>query len=250
MITQYLPFIIKSLVITILFILGLVTVQVFGISYPVSVTTSTRSSELAVVGEGSVEVTPDLALVRVGVRVSDVPTAEQARQQLNETNNAIIAAMEEQGIPAEDIQTSNYSIYPTYSYEDDTSSGFDGNVTIEIQARSPEMVADITNRATEAGANEIQGTEFRVDDTSVYREEAREKAIDDAREQAQKLADELGIRLGKVTNIVESSPGIPAYDMMQSRMADGSGGVAESVPDIEPGSQTIRSTVTLYFEKK
>lgn len=243
---------IKKIGITFFFLLiGLLAIDFLHISYPIEVTTTTRSSELAVVGEGKVEVKPDVAVVRVGITVNDVPTVQEARQKINETNNAIIAAMKELGISEEDIKTSQYSIHPSYDVKQDEVQTYDGNVSVEIKARSTDQVADITTRATEAGANDIYGTEFRVEDVSKYREEARNKAIEDARTQAQKLAKELGIRLGKVTNIVESSQGVPQPMMLRSAVAKESMGLgAGPEPDIEAGSQTIESTVTLYFEKR
>lgn len=244
-------FITKLGIVFAFFITGLFAIQFFDIAYPIEVTTTTRSSELAVVGEGKVQVEPDVAVVRVGITVNNAPTTEEARAQINETNNAIVAAMKELTIAEEDIMTSNYSIYPSYEFEGNEISGYNGNVSVEIKARSTDQVSDITTRATEAGANEVQGTEFRVENPSVYREEARNKAIEDARAQAQKLADELGIRLGKVTNIVESSPSSPAQPYMARGMAESAAGLGGGPePDIEAGSQTITSTVTLYFEKK
>ena len=62
-----------------------------------------------------------------------------------------------------------------------------------------------------------------------------------------KLTQALGIRLGRVVNIVESSPTFPPVYFTEAKQV-GLGG-APPRPDIEPGSQTITSTVTLYFEK-
>jgi uncharacterized protein YggE len=83
--------------------------------------------------------------------------------------------------------------------------------------------------------------------TKIGKTEVRAK-IANAKEQAQKLANTLGIKLGKVTNIIESSNdagGPIIYD----KMAAGMGGAAAN-PQIEGGTQEISSVVTLYFEKR
>ncbi len=229
----------------------LVLIKVFDISYPVTLVTSTRSTELSVTGEGKVEVSPDTAFVDAGVTVSDAATVEDAQKEMDEVNNNIISAMRKLGIAKADIKTSNYSIYPNYSPregEEDNISGYNGNVTITIKVKNVEVVSKVIEEATKAGANQVQGVRFTVDKPEKFREEARNKAIENARDQAKKLAKSLGIRLGKVTNIVESSPNqIIPYAFRSVQTYEGVGGAG---PQVEPGTQTITSVVTLYFEKK
>ena len=69
----------------------------------------------------------------------------------------------------------------------------------------------------------------------------------DAKKQAKELSNNLGIKLGKIVNLVESSSSrIPYYSAKGLSMD----AVSEQVPIIEPGTQTVTSTITLYFEKK
>ncbi len=233
---------------------GLALLSILNIAYPIRVTTSSVSSELSVVGEGKVEATPDVAFINTGISVSSANTAQDAQNQMNKVNNAIIDSLKRLGIEKEHIQTSDYSVYPIYDYESGGNeiTGYTGNATVRIKTNDIEQVSDIIQAATEAGANQINGTSFSVEDPAKYREEARQKAIDNAKEQAQSLANELGIKLGKVTNIVESSTrgGSPIYPMAEQMRSFGGVGAGGGGPDIEPGQQEIHSTVTLYFEKK
>lgn len=240
------------LIVVIIFVF-LFLIKVFDVSYPLTVTNMNKSAELSVVGEGKVDVVPDKALVNVGVTVQNITTVQEAQNSINETNNKLVQAMKKLGVKTGDIKTSNYSIYPNYSNQPlietrTTISGYNGNASISITVRKTTLVPQVLSAATEAGANEVQGVSYTVDDPNKAREEARNKAIDNAKEQAQKLAKTLGIRLGKITNIVESTPGdvYPVYKSMGLGSAEGVGGV----PDVQPGTQTITSTVTLYFEKK
>jgi hypothetical protein len=231
----------------------LVLVRVFNISYPVMVMQTNKSTELSVVGEGKVDVVPDTAHIDVGVNIANATTVEAAQSQITKTNNAVIAAMKKLGIAKENIKTSNYSIYPAYDYtagRGDTITGYTGNVTISIKTKNIAQVSQVIEESTKAGANQVQGTRFEVEDPDKYRKEARDEAIKNAKTQAQQLADSLGIKLGKVVNIVEysggsSSPIMPYAAEMSAKGMGGGGG-----PSIEPGSQTITSVVTLYFEKR
>ncbi|MEK7597095.1 MAG: SIMPL domain-containing protein [Patescibacteria group bacterium] len=231
-------------------ILGLLTIKFFNISYPMTIVSTTQSSELAVVGEGKVEVTPDTAYINAGITVDKASSVGEAQKKINETNNKIIDALRGIGIEKADIKTSNYSINPNYKYENNENrvDGYNGSVTIEIKVRNPQLASQVMETTTTAGANQISGSRFVVDKPELYREEARNAAIKNAKDQAQKIAKDLGIKLGKITNIVESSPDRSVLPIYAKSSAEGLGGGGG--PIIEQGSQTITSVVTLYFEKK
>ncbi len=240
---------ILAILITLLIVIGFM--RLFNLPIPIAVTTTTRSSELSVVGEGKVEVVPDMAYVDVGITVSRATTVESAQQEITTKNNAVLAAMQKLGIPKKDIKTSNYSIYPAYDYDDgrESLSGYNGNITISIKTPKVDQISEVIAQATAAGANQVQGTRFEVADPAKYREQAREKAIENAKEQAQKLAKDLDIILGKVVNVVEYSPGGPVGPMYaMEKLANGLGGGGG--PAVEPGTQTITTVVTLFYEKK
>lgn len=233
------------------FVVGLLFVIKFAdIGYPLHVSISNRSSELAVVGEGKVDVVPDIAYVDVGVTVNSQPTVEVAQNKLKETNNNIIEALKTIGIEEKNIKTVNYSVYPNYSYENNKStiSGYDGTATVSVKTKDTEQVSAIIETATNAGANQINNTRMVVESPEKYREVAREKAIQNAKDQANKVAKTLNIKLGKVTNMIESTSGGGSLfqgGAYAAREMGGGGG-----PTLEAGTETVTSVVTLYFEKK
>lgn len=239
-----------GILITIFSLLVLYFIKVFDISYPITIVTSTKSSELSVVGEGKIDVVPDIAYVDAGVSINNAVTVEEAQKNMDEVNNKIIQAMQGLGIKKTDIQTSNYSINPNYTYENNQNklSGYNGNASITIKVRTVSMVTKVIEEVTKAGANQIQGARFDVNSPESYREQARNLAIKNAKEQAQKIAQNLGLHLGKVVNIVESTPDQNpiVYPMATAKLGMGGGGGAQ----VEPGTQTISSVVTLFFERK
>lgn len=230
-------------------VIALFFIKTLDISYPLTVVNTTKASELAVVGEGKIEVTPDTAYVDAGITVDNRGTVSEVQQTMNTINNKIINVLRDMGIEKGDIKTSNYSVYPNYRYDNNvnTISGYNGNATIQVKVRNVQMVSQVIEEVTGAGANQIQGVRFSIDKPESYREQVRDMAIKNARAQAEKLAKDLGITLGKVSNIVESSPQsgspLPMYDRAMS--AGGGGG-----PEVEQGTQTLTSVVTLYFEKQ
>lgn len=243
----------KNLFLTTVFILILFSViKFFNISYPldINITNQSTTKELSVVGEGKIDVIPDTAYVELGILVENEPTVKKAQERIDEISNKIIKNLEELNIQEKNIKTSNYSIYPNYKYENNTStlSGYNGNATLTVKVKNTETVSKIISRATDAGANQVHGVRFTIDQPEIYREQAREKAIKNAKEQAEKIAKDLNIKLGKITNITESTPlnnDPQIYERMSAPFGGGGGG-----PRIEPGSQSVISIVTLYFEKK
>lgn len=232
-------------------LVGLVFIKELNISYPVRVTT-TQASDLSVVGEGKVAVVPDQARLEAGIMVVNARTVEAAQEEINEKNNAIVAALGALGVAKEDIKTSNYNVTPNQDFNMGASgqiTGYNGNVTVTITVRQVDLVPQITQEVTTAGANQVYNVNYTVENPEKYREEARNKAIENAKEQAEKMASSLGIRLGKVVNVVESSPtNGPVMPFERSLSMDAIGNAGG--PVLEPGSQEITSVVTLYFEKR
>ncbi len=223
------------------------------LSLPVMVQTSQVSSELAVVGEGKIDVLPDTAYIDVGVSFDSVNSADEAQKKLSDQNNKIVVAMKSLGISEENIKTTNYSVSPNYVYEGGKSkqSGFLGNATVTVKTDKIDLAGRIIETAANAGATQVGSARFVVDKPENYREQARDKAIANAKDQAQKLASSLGISLGAVTNIVESTPSSPPILYADKAMTSGAlGGAAGNAPDLQSGQQTITSTVTLYFSKR
>jgi uncharacterized protein YggE len=222
----------------------LYAVDTLGIAYPVRVTTTMRADELAVNGEGQVTVVPDSAAVTVGITVTAVPTTAAAQEAIAAASDKVIAAWTRQGIPKSDIKTLGYSISQNRVFTGGTTTvnGYDGNETLEAKTGNTATIPQLISAATAAGANEITGVQYTVDKPEQYRERARSAAITNAKNQAAALAKSLGLRLGKITNIVEASAPSPIP------FVGGMGG-AGTAPAVEAGTQTVTSVVTLYFEK-
>lgn len=233
-------------------LLTLLVVQWSGLSFPMRITMTTGSSaDFSVVGEGKIDVVPDTGYIDIGITVNKVASAEEAQNEIAEINNQLVEKMKSYGITKEDIKTTNYTVNPNYDYSSNSSGtiqGYNGSASLSIKVQKADELGEIAKAATAAGATDIYNTRFNIENPEKYREQARTKAIENAREQANKLATQLGIKLGRVTNVVESSNANPIYPMYSDlKMGMGGGGGAAN---LQPGQQTITSTVTLYFEKK
>lgn len=98
-------FVRNFIIATIVAVAALFTVKYFDISYPLTIVNTSRSTELAVVGEGKVEVSPDTAYVDAGITVDNRGTVKEVQDTINTINNKIINALRDMGIEKTDIKT-------------------------------------------------------------------------------------------------------------------------------------------------
>jgi uncharacterized protein YggE len=185
---------------------------------------------ITVVGEGKVTLEPDIARVNIGVETV-TSTVQAASAENRAAVEAVLAALEAQGIAEEDIQTSGFSIFAErYGPEGPLAEGdvryrVSNNVMVTI--RELDNVGTILDAAIEAGANNIYGVEFALDDPSSVESDARQQAVEDARAKAEELATLSGVALGElisVSEIIAGGGGFYAGNFAeQARMMGGGG---------------------------
>ncbi len=216
--------------------------------------------QVNVVGQGKVSYQPDTAEVTIGVQVDRAYSAELAMKQLNQKMEKIIAAIKAVEVPAEDITTQNFSLSPQYDYRDNvqTSGGYNANQQILAKVKnlnvSSEKLAKVIGEATKAGANQIVGINFSVSNLEELKQQARIKAIGDAKGKAGALADAAGVRLGKVVgwweNLIQA-PGVQNYNYGGYGGGEkGSGMGAGGSPVVPTGSQEIIIEVNVNYKVK
>lgn len=198
-------------------------------------------------GMGKVTATPDLARVTLGV-YSDGVTVAAVQQSNTSKMNAIIAAMKELGIKDADIQTSNYSLQPKIDWSNDRQRviGYTLSQTVTLKVRDLANVGDVLDKATSLGANDVNGVQFTIDDPTSLQDEARIKAINEAKKKAEALASATGLHIVKVVSFSESTPGVPMPIMYDAREANLAPQAANT--QIEAGSLDVNTNVSVTFE--
>lgn len=210
---------------------------------------------VSVTGQGKVAYQPDIAKVTLGVQIDKVAKADDALNQLNAKIKNVVAAVKAVGIADEDITTQNYSLYTQYDYVNSVSingggstsvvSGYNANEQVLVKvtdvANNKERLNKVIAEASKAGANQVLGIAFEPSNLEELKQQARLKAMADARSKARGLAGVAGVRLKKVVgwweNLVQA-PGIntPYYDG-KGGMGGGSG--ISATPTIPTGNQEI-----------
>lgn len=209
---------------------------------------------VSVDGIGKVTAKPDVAMVNIGI-ITEGNSVTQIQKDNTTKMNSITSAIKSQfKIEDKDIQTTNYSINPKYDYTSSVQKiiGYSINQSLNIKVRNFDNVGNILAKASELGANSVNGPQFVIDDSEIYKAQAREKAVAQAKEKAKVLADQVGINLGRIVSFSEGMGGNYPVPMMDSAAYGLGGGMATKsvAPDIQAGSEDIQVNVSISYEIK
>lgn len=201
---------------------------------------------IQVIGRSQVFTTPDIARITIGVRTEGDEAAEAVASN-NAAAQAVTDMIKEMGVAEKDIQTTNFSIYLRYEYNDRDRSS-DPTYIVEnsvlVTVRDLDKLGEVLDQVVGVGANSIYGVQFDVDDKTGSLAEARQAAVADARVQAEQLTQAAGVQLGAVKSInMETGYPSPVY-FDQVRMD----APAEAGVPISPGQVSVSVQVTIIYE--
>ncbi len=209
----------------------------------------TAAQGIAVSGEGTVSVRPDIALVNLGIEVT-AETVAGARDEAADAMQAMQDAMGDEGVADEDIQTQYFNIYPQYNYSESSGPQIIGYVVsnqVQVKVRNLDSVSAVLDASIEAGGDAVRvnGITFTVEDPDEFLGDARREAVTDARAKAEVLAEAAGVKLGTAISINESTNfgGDIYYPAADARMEGGLGGATP----VNPGEQELRVYVSVVF---
>ena len=190
---------------------------------------------------GEARVTPDRAQVLIGVQTR-AATAAQAGADNARKTRAVIDAVKARGIPAAQIATSEYNLYPEYDPQPREGPqlprviGYVANNTVRIEVRQLDQVGPVIDAALAAGANMVNTIQFFASNVDVARRAALAEAVVRARADADALAKAAGGSLGALLELNTQSPPVRPYPAERAMMRLSA---ADAQTPIEPGQQTL-----------
>jgi hypothetical protein len=213
---------------------------------PVQTITGTR---LDVVATGEVSRVPDIARISAGV-VTTAPTASAALQENARRMEAVRAALRRAGIADRDIQTSSINLYPDYRHDPQGSNpqiiGYRASNELSVRFRDIANAGRILDALVAQGANQINGPMLTIDKPEQALDEARTKAVANARARAELYARAIGKQVGRILSISEGGSNYAPPPMAMMRMRGES--MAASSTDVQPGEQTLTVALSVSFE--
>ncbi len=219
---------------------------------------------ITVSGTGEVVAVPDTAEFTYTIDET-APDVATAQSKATTVSNDIISYLTQQGIADTDIQTTSYTINPQYSYQQaacpvvangssagvycppgkQTITGYEVAQSVSVKVHDTSKAGDLLSGIGSKGASDVSGLTFTASNEKDLEAQARDKAIADARTQADRLASSLGVSLVRIVSFSENgnSP-MPVYARAMSV-----GAAAQApTPQIPAGQNTITSNVSVTYE--
>ena len=206
---------------------------------------------VTVAGTGEVKVQPDEIMVTLAVDVRD-KSLEQARKQNDDKVASILTYLKKYGVEPKHVQTAYMTVQPIYNNSEFSQAAPDFYIaqkTITVLVKKADKFDEMLSGVFKAGANRVDGIEFRTSELKKHREQARKLAVQAAKEKATQLTGELGTKVGRVYAISESTSGgnfpMPyrgVMNQMREAASMDAGGAT-----IAAGQITVSSTVEASF---
>lgn len=165
--------------------------------------TGFAAANITVSGTGKVTYTPDIGYVTVGVS-SDGQTAAEAWEKNRAIVEKIFAFLKSKGIEPKDMQTSGLNVSPKYHHVKDEPPrliGYTVSYDLRVTVRKLDEMGGLLDGMVTAGANRNVNVSFGCSDPEKFLDEARRKAVEEARKKAQIYASAAGAQLGSVISI-------------------------------------------------
>ncbi len=210
---------------------------------------------ISVSGSSTISSNPDTLIIVLGVE-SEAKTANDSLSQNSDSLNSVISALTNSVISEDDIQTSNFSIYPLYDSIKDSDgnwqqilNGYRVSNILLIQTDKINSAGDIIDAAVSSGANRVDNISFQLSDDKLQKisDDLIANAINDATQKAEKALVPLNQKIVGVKSVVIHDNTIPYYDSPMRASFDGFAESSMKSAPIMSGDEEITTNVSVVF---
>ncbi len=195
-------------------------------------------------GEGIVKRAPDRAWVTIAAE-SRAKTPGEVQKLNADAMSAVMQKLKGVGLPAEAIRTAAYELRPEFDYANNrqTLRGYVARNAIEVRVDDLPKLGEVLDVAVGAGATSVSGIRFDLKDRSGAEQMALQRAVADARAQADTAAQAAGLKVERVMRIeVHREASMPPPRPMLAMRAEMA---VSAEPPMAPGELEIKATVTI-----
>ena len=197
----------------------------------------------------SVEVAPDVATIGAGV-TTEAPTATEALRRNSAEMAKVIARIKALGVADKDIQTTGINLNAMYDYNQESGRqvfrGYQASNRVSVMLRKIEDTGMVLDALVAAGANDLNGPSFALENDTAAKDAARKRAFERAQAQAKAYADMLGYDGAKVLAIAENIEARgPVIELTASRLSVAK---ADAQPPVQPGMVSTGVSLTIKYE--
>jgi uncharacterized protein len=203
---------------------------------------------LSVTGTGIVTVQPDTAVVTLGVTTPTRDNAAAAAGDAANVMDAVIKAIKALGVEDKDIQTSTLALNGVYDYNSNPArlTGYQATNLVTVTVRDITQTGAVIDAATGAGATDVNGISFRLDDQTAAEASAREQAVLNARAKADTIAKAAGVEITGTISIVETGAPVPNPIYFEDSRAAGMAADQAPMP-VQGGTIDLTVSVAIVY---
>lgn len=225
---------------------------------------------LTVSAEGRTLRQPDLAVFTAGVTTQG-QTAAAALADNSRAMERVIAALRRAGIAERDIQTSNLSISPVYADPNRDAMmaarasgqpfippppeqqvpriiGYQASNQVSVRQRNLRDFGRVIDTLATAGANQINGPSFQMDDDRAALDEARLDAMANAKARADLYARATGLRVARILSISETGGYYGPPPVAFARTVAMDAAAPPPPAPVQPGELQLNTNVVVLYE--
>ena len=210
---------------------------------------------ISVSGTATASSSPDSLVIILGVE-SEAKTANESLSENSNSLNSVISSLTNSGLSEDDIQTSNFSIYPMYDSIKDFNGNWQQVLTgyrvsniLSIQTDKIDSAGDIIDAAVSSGANRVDNVSFQLSDDKYQKisDDLIADAINDATQKAEKALVPLKQKIVGVKSVVIHDNVVPYYDSPMRASFDGFAESSMKSAPIMSGDEEITTNVSVVF---
>lgn len=209
-----------------------------------------RATTLNLSSYGEVRTAPDMANITIGV-MTEARTAAEAIRLNAAKMTEVMASLRRAGINERDIQTSSISLNPQYVYQENQPprlNGYQASNQVNIRVLDLARLGQAIDATVAAGANQIHGISFGLQNPRAAEDDARRKAVEALKAKADLYAQATGHRISRLVTLSEGGgysapPPMPLLNMARAAQFD----AKESTP-VSGGELVVRIDISGLYE--
>jgi len=210
-----------------------------------SVQAKNEPSQIIVTGSGTVKAKADLAYVMIGVERTE-KTATAAQEKVAEKMTNVLASLAKLGLAKDNLETTDLDLRPNYDYKSRQRilTGYTASNQIRATVAKLDQLGEIIDTAISAGATNIRGINFTVNDPKPFKKAALNQAVKAAKAKAEVIANAAGLVISKIERIQESGAQvIPAQRNLMAFKAE----TDSMATPVLPGKIEVRGNLTVVY---
>jgi uncharacterized protein YggE len=207
---------------------------------------------VSVTGQGEVSAEPDLAQVTLGVQARR-PTMAEARKEVAATVDRVLALCKDLKIDPRHVNATRVQVQPDYSWDDRNRKqvllGYVVSRQVQVELRDLEQLGPLIERAVSAGVNQVSDPQLDSTQRKQLERQALTLAVQDARLNAETLAQAAGVGLGAVRTI-SASGAAPVIPMYRAKIVMADVAAAPPAPEgsYEAGEMKFSASVSAEYD--